>query len=131
MSFDPSFLSNTRDLRREREDEKAEAWLRARVVSRCYRWATFLLVVSMAAIGIPWLGLSALSWGIVAVVGAGMVILAGVMFYQRGYSSGIITLICALGVLPGWVYVAPHAFMAAIDFWEILSAQWRASLEKP
>ena len=131
MSFDPSFLTNTRDLRREREDQKAEAWLRAQTVLRCYRWATFLLIAAMVAIGVPWLGLSAYSWAIMAVTSTGMLVFAGVMFFHQGYSSGILTLICALGVLPGWIYVAPHVFIAAVDFWEILSSQWRSSLEKP
>lgn len=131
MSFDPSFLTNTRDQRREREDQKAEAWLRARTVARCHRAGTVVLVAAMAGIAVPWLGVSAHSWWIAGGAAAVLLVLAGVMFLHGGVSNGIITLVCALGVLPAWVHFSPQVFITAVELWEMLSAHWRASLETP
>ncbi|HCN28367.1 MAG TPA: hypothetical protein DIT64_06280 [Verrucomicrobiales bacterium] len=131
MSFDPAFLTNTRDPRREREDEMARAWLRARLVRKCHRAATGIMIAAMAAIALPWLGVSAFAWWIASGAAVVMLALAVVMFVQGGVSSGIITLVCALAALPLWVHFSPQVFLTGVELWEMLSSQWRESLERP
>lgn len=120
-----AFLSDNRTDARERETERRLAEYDEYVAQRCYRWATGLLVAAMVIIAIPQLGLERWHWYLVGVVAIIMTVLAVQMMRHGRISNGLICLLCAFAVLPGWVYLADDVVQVGGTLFEMIATQWK------
>ncbi len=124
-----AFLSpNNRPDAREREAEQAMADYHESIADSCYRWATGLLVAGLIVIAMPQLGVAAWTWHIVGGLALVMLVLAVQMMRHGRVGNGVACLICALAVLPGWVFIAADAVAVGRDFYQILAKQWADKL---
>jgi len=119
-----AFLSENRKDARERESDRLMVEYYELLAQRCYRWATGLLVAGMVVIALPQLGIAAWNWHIVGVLAFVMVVLAVQMMRFGRVGNGLVCLICALAVLPGWVYIADDVVKAGYDLYLIIAKQW-------
>jgi hypothetical protein len=113
---------------RQREAERNMAQYHEDIAQSSYRWATTLLVLGMAVIAIPQMGLERWHWFIVAGVALVMVIFAVRMMMHGRIGNGIICLICALAVLPGWVLLADDVVKVGYELYGIIAQQWKDKL---
>lgn len=124
-----AFLSpNNRPDAREREIEKNIAAYHEHVAQTSYRWATSLMVVAMVIIALPRLGVAAWNWHLVAGVAAVMTVLAIRMMMHGRVGNGLVCLVCAFVILPGWIYMAGDVVAAGQHFYDILAKQWKDKL---
>lgn len=123
-----AFLSENRTDARERDQLRAEAEYYDSIAQRCYRWATGLLVAAMVVIATPQLGLEKWTWHMVGGVAVVMTVLAVQMMRYGRVSNGLVCLLCAFAVLPGWVYIAADVVKAGYDLYQIIVTQWREKL---
>ncbi|MDZ4289417.1 MAG: hypothetical protein U0984_15745 [Prosthecobacter sp.] len=128
MSFNSAFLSPTPPSARERDAERAIEEHRAHVAAVCYRRANFLVLATMVLLAVPQLGLAAWSWHMVGGVGLVVTVLAVVMMIKGKVWSGVLSLIFAWGILPGWVLAAPHVVKAAQEQYRVIVDDWRRSM---
>lgn len=129
MLSDPGFLSGNRLTMRERDEQRALAEARHRAAMNCYRTATAVLVLAMIVIAVP--AAAPRAWPVVGGASLLMTGLAATIAWRGKPGLAVICLICAWGVLPGWVYVAPHALTAAAELAGAIAGHWRASLNSP
>lgn len=123
-----AFLSENRADARERDALRAEAEYYDSIAQRCYRWATGLLVAGMVVIATRQLGLEQWNWHIVGGVGLVMTVLAVQMMRYGRVANGLICLLCAFAVLPGWIYIADDVVKAGYDLYQMIVKQWRDKL---
>lgn len=119
-----AFLSPSSPSAREREAERAEALYHEYVAQKCYRWATRLLIVGMVLIALPLPLLVPWHWYIVGGLALVMTILAVQMMRHGRVLNGLICLVCAFGVLPGWLFLAGDVVAAGYDLYRIVADQW-------
>lgn len=124
MSFsDPGFLFSNRPTDRERDAERA-AWERRREIAQsCYKWATFLVVAVMIFVAAP-LGLAKWHWHAVLGAAGVITILAVVMMVKGAVKNGLISLLFAWGILPGWIYAAPTVLKIVHEQYLIIAKEW-------
>ncbi len=91
----------------------------------CYRWGTLILIVTMAIIASPKLGVAEWNWHIAGGAALVMCYLAYKIQYHGKLSDAIACLICAFAVLPLWIYYADDVVRIAIEFIQIIKAQWK------
>ncbi|HEY1081217.1 MAG TPA: hypothetical protein VGE29_03090 [Prosthecobacter sp.] len=121
-----AFLSpSNRDNARERADDRLMEEYDALVAESSYRWATGLLVAGMVIVAVPQLGLRPWIWYIVGALAVLMVIFAVRMMWHGRVGNGVICLLCALAVLPGWVFIADDAVSAGQDLTRMILQQWK------
>lgn len=121
-----AFLSpSNRDDAKARADDRLMEEYDALVAESSYRWATGLLVVGMIIVALPQLGLRPWTWYIVAALAALMVVFAVRMIWHGRVVNGVVCLICALAVLPGWVFIADDAVSAGQDLVRMILQQWK------
>lgn len=113
---------------RERERERQFAEYHDEQARSSYRWATVLMVACMAVIAAPQLGVSQWNWYIVGGTALVILILSIRMMVHGRVGNGIASLICALVILPGWIYVAPEAVEAGQSFYNMLKGMWADKL---
>ncbi len=128
MSFnDPGFLFSNRPTERERDAEKA-AWERQREsVRSCYKWATRLVVLTMLFVALP-TGLERWHWQVVIGAACVITILGAVMLWKRALSNGLICLVFAWGILPGWIYAAPTVIKVVREQYQVIAKEWERVL---
>jgi hypothetical protein len=120
----PSNKVDARDRHTQRSwDEYHEA-----AAKSCYRWGTLILVVTMAVIASPKLGVSEWNWYIAGAAALAMTILAFRMKHHGYVGDAIACLICAFVVLPGWIYFGEDVVKVAIEFYKMVKAQWNERL---
>lgn len=124
-----AFLSDNRtDAAREREALQAEAEYEEEIAQRCYRWATGLLVAAMVLIATPQLGLGRWDWYVVGGVALVMTVLAVQMMRYGRVGNGLVCLLCAFALLPGWVYIADDVVKVGADLYQMIAQQWKEKL---
>jgi hypothetical protein len=128
MSFnDPGFLFSSRPTDREREAER-QAWEAEReYVRRCYKRATWLVVLTMIFIASP-TGLDQWHWHVVITAACLISLLGILMLWKRALTNGLICLIFAWGILPAWIYLAPKVLIIAKDQYQIIAKEWERVL---
>lgn len=107
------------------------AQLRWESAQRCYKIATFLVVVTMIIIALPQLGLAAWNWHIVGAVGGLVTILAVLMMVKGAVTNGLLSLVFAWGIVPGWIYAAPSVLRVAVNQYKVIEAEWKRTFGKP
>ncbi len=129
MLSDPGFLSGNRLTMRERDEQRALSEARHRAAMNRYRTATVVLVLAMIIIAVP----AAAPWAWPVACGGGLLMtgLATAIASRGRPGLAVICLVCAWGVLPGWVHAAPHALTAASELASAIAGHWRASLNSP
>jgi hypothetical protein len=129
MLPDPGFLSGNRLTMRERDELRALAESRRRAGLFWYRLATGVLLAAMTAVALP---LPA-AWVWLIVGGSALLMsLLAIGIARNGLPSHTaLCLLCAWGVLPGWVWIAPEALAAAAELAGALAGHWRTSLNPP
>lgn len=120
-----AFLSENRQSASERETERRIAEYHEWVAQRCYNGATWLLVITMIIMAIPQLGLERWHWYLVGVSALVMTVLAVQMMRHGRIANGLVCLLCAFVVLPGWVYLADDVVKAAVALFDMIASQWR------
>lgn len=128
MSFnDPGFLFSNRPTDREREAER-QAWeAEHEFVCSCYKRATLLVVLTMVFVAAP-TGLEKWHWHVV-ISAAWIISLLGIlMLWKRAFTNGLICLVFAWGILPGWIYLAPTASKTAKEQYLIIAKEWQRVL---
>ena len=128
MSFNSAFLSPSPPSAREREEAKAIAAYRAYVARRCYWWANLLVISAMVAIALPQLGLGPWVWHVVGGVALVVTVLAIVMMVKGAISNGIVSLVFAWAILPGWVLMAPTIIRVAWESYQVIEKPLRERL---
>lgn len=124
-----SFLTpNNRSDAREREAERNLAEYHEEIAGSSYRWATGLLLAGMLVIALPELGIAEWNWYIVGGVALVMTILAIRMMIHGRIGNGLICLLCAFAVLPGWVYIAADVVAVVQSLYQMLAKQWKDKL---
>jgi hypothetical protein len=100
MSFnDPSFLVSKRPTDREREAE-GQAWeADAAFVRRCYKRATWLIVLTMIFVAAP-TSLEKWNWHVVIAAASLMSQLGACILWQRTITNGLLRFVFAWGILP-------------------------------
>lgn len=128
MSFnDPGFLFSNRPTDRERDAERA-VWERRRMVAQsCYRQATWLVVLTMAFVALP-TGLEKWRWQVVGGAAVVITILGVIMMVKGAVKNGLLGLLFAWGILPGWVYAAPSVIQVAREQCQIIAKEWERVL---
>jgi len=121
-----AFLSDHRQSASEREAERRIAEYHESIAKRCYNGATWLLMITMVIMAIPQLGLERWHWHLVGVSALIMTILAVQMIRYGRISNGLVCLLCAFAVLPGWVYLADDVVRVGTSFFTMIVTQWRA-----
>lgn len=113
---------------RERERERQFAEYHDEQARISYRWATLLMIACMAVVAVPRLGVAQWNWYIVGGTALVILILAIRMMVHGRVGNGIVSLICALAILPGWIYIAPEAVKAGLGFYDMLKGMWNEKL---
>lgn len=128
MSFnDPGFLFSNRPTDRERDAEKA-AWERRREIARsCYKWATWLVVLTMVFVALP-TGLEKWHWQVVYGAASVITILGVVMMVKGAVKNGLISFVFAAVILPGWIFVAPSVIKVVREQYAIIAKEWERVL---
>lgn len=128
MSFyDPGFLTSNRKTDRERDAEKAYWQQRSDTARMCYRWATWLVLGGMAFVVLP-TGLEKWHWHVVIGTASVITIFGVVMMFRDAVVNGLISLLFAWAILPGWIYAAPEVRRVVQDQCEVISKEWRRIL---
>lgn len=125
MSFsDPGFLFSSRATDNERLAAQLEAERRRDAAQAAYRRATWVVVLTMIYLALP-IGLEAWHWHVVA--GAGfLVLLFGVLMVLNGaVKNGLISLLFAAVILPGWVLMSPKVISTAREQSLIILREWQ------
>jgi hypothetical protein len=128
MSFnDPGFLFSNRPTDREREAER-QVWEEERqFVGRCYKRATWLVVLAMVFVAAP-TGLEKWHWHVVGGVAFFVTLLGILMLWRRAFANGLICFVFAWGILPSWIYIAPTALSITKEQYQIIAKEWRRVL---
>ena len=110
---------------RQREKERNIAEYHQGIAQSSYGWATAFLIIGMAVIATPQLGVSQWNWHIVGGVALVMTLFAIRIMRHGRVDNGLICLLCAFAVLPGWVFIADDVVKVGYDLYEMLAKQWR------
>ncbi len=128
MSFnDPGFLFSNRPTERERDAEKAAREWQRESVRSCYKWATRLVVLTMLFVALP-TGLERWHWQVVIGAACMISLLGAVMLWKRALSNGLICLVFAWGILPGWIYAAPTVTKVVREKYQVIAKEWERVL---
>jgi len=128
MSFnDPGFLFSNRPTERERDAEKAARERQRESVRSCYKWATRLAVLTMLFVALP-TGLERWHWQVVIGAACMISLLGAVMLWKRALSNGLICLVFAWGILPGWIYAAPTVTKVVREKYQVIAKEWERVL---
>lgn len=115
---------NNRVDARERDTQRSWDEYHESAAKSCYRWGTFILVVTMAVIASPKLGVTQWNWHIAGAAALVMCYLAYKIKFHGRLSDALACLVCAFAVLPLWIHYGEDAVKAAIEFYQIIKAQW-------
>lgn len=128
MSFnDPGFLFSNRQTDREREAER-KAWEAEReFVRRCYKRATWLVILTLFFIAAP-TGLEKWHWHAVCSVALLVTFLGVLMLRKRAVANGLICLVFAWGILPVWIDIAPTVLRMTKEQYQIIEKEWKRVL---
>lgn len=129
MSFNSAFLSPTPPSARERDALKAIEEHRAYVAERCYRQANILVVGAMIVLAVPQLGLAPWAWHIVGGIGLLVTALAVVMMVKGRIANGVVSLIFAWAILPGWIVAAPHVIKVVHEQYQVIKTNWDRAMK--
>lgn len=113
---------------RQRELDRNMAAYHESIARTSYNWATALLIIAMVLIATPQVGITAWNGYVAGAAAVVMTALAVRMMIYRRVWNGIICLICAFVVLPGWVVLAADVVRVGQDCYQIVAGEWKASM---
>lgn len=129
MSYYPSFETPHEAEKREREAWKLQEEERAYAAAKYYKRANFLVLTTMVVLAVPQLGLEPWSWHIVGVVALVVTVLAVMMMVKGRIGNGMLSLLFAWGILPGWIVAAPHVIRTVHEQYQVIAQKWREGMD--
>ena len=73
-------------------------------------------------------GLERWHWQVVIGAACMISLLGAVMLWKRALSNGLICLVFAWGILPGWIYAAPTVTKVVREKYQVIAKEWERVL---